>query len=254
MSSVATWKRCLRFHPGDRLAMAGLATTLWGIVRDNAGNNDEWRDVLLLESKLLFEGSVDDVLEEVVEESDHNNNEVKAFKPYLCEGPVPAEAHSLYAAFIQDELNDSESARKQLSKACKKYMMLSEARDGEMASKNGGFMTGGSADVPATVLYRLGRCAENASDLAAAESFLTWSLEVNLGCANAIANVQHVMKWVYGTEGGGGAGLRSQVVDAAIETLEFCKAETRVSRAGRGGDCQSLDISRGERVGRPDGV
>ena len=196
MSSVATWKRCLRFHPGDRLAMAGLATTLWGIVRDNAGNNDEWRDVLLLESKLLFEGSVDDVLEEVVEERDHNNNEVKAFKPYLCEGPVPAEAHSLYAAFIQDELNDSESAREQLSKACKKYKMLSEARDGEMASKNGGFMTGGSANVPATVLYRLGRCAENASDLAAAESFLTWSLEVNLGCANAIANVQHVMKWV----------------------------------------------------------
>ena len=83
-------------------------------------------------------------------------------------------------------------------------------------------------------MYRLGRCAENASDLAAAESFLTWSLEVNLGCANAIANVQHVMKWVYGTEGGGGAGLRSQVVDAAIETLEFCKAETRVLKLGEG--------------------
>ena len=221
MSSVELWKRCLRLFPGDRLAMAGLATTLWKVVKENASDNEGWREDLLLESRLLFEGSVNDItvneikkIEAAGEDEDgedpgkndtsNSKNALKAHKPYLCEGPVPAEAHALYAAFVQDELKDNELARIQLSLACKKYKMLNETRDGEMATtKNkssgvggGGLMFCGSNLIPATILYRLGKCAENASDLAAAEKFFMWSLEVNLGSASSIANLKHVIKWV----------------------------------------------------------
>ena len=212
--AVNTWKRCLHFSPGDRLAMAGLATTLWGIERGNvldknvelstAGEQSyrEWRAELLAEAKRMF----------VV-----CTSPASAATPDSCDLLIPPECHSLFGAFLQDGMGDNPSALEQLALAAKGWKVLSEAREAAAAaaSPSAGLFLCGSADVPATVLYRLGACAEANKDLAAAERFYTWAMDVSPGDVYAVENVKHVVSWA------------ERDCRASLDKYNLCKGKLR---------------------------
>lgn len=99
-----------------------------------------------------------------------------------------------FGAFLQDQVGDYELAHEQLKKAVKGWKVLVESRDDGKSAKAGLFV-GGAGDVPSSVLYRLGRCAEGRGDLAAAEKFFTWAMEVNVGDGHAKENLRHVVGW-----------------------------------------------------------
>ena len=119
LGAVGVWKRCMVCHPGDRLAMAGLATTLWGISKGWGGEEGgekeltemglglwkEWRGDLVNECLKLFlasvrvtgwvEGGELGMMEKEKEERGKWPGDL------WCEGAVPPECHSLFGAFLQ---------------------------------------------------------------------------------------------------------------------------------------------------------
>jgi len=82
---------------------------------------------------------------------------------------------------------------RELSKAVKGWKVLVEGREGE--GLGGGLLKGGGGDVPSSVFYRLGRCSEDRGDLAAAEKFYTWAVEVPVVDHYSAENLKFVVEW-----------------------------------------------------------
>ncbi|GMH76319.1 hypothetical protein TL16_g07035 [Triparma laevis f. inornata] len=197
MSAVGLWKRCLVAYPGDRMATAGLATTMWGILKAGwSGDEEELTDLgldLLDDWKSGLLQSIGDLFAAAVGSVSSGSG-----SHLMCTGPVPPECHALYAAYLQDELKDYSGALIQLQKSCKAWKVSLESREEQKengAEKPKGLFVGCSCDVPSSVLYRLGRCSEKKGDLAAAEKFYTWCLEVPTGDAHARSGLINVLSW-----------------------------------------------------------
>ncbi len=95
---------------------------------------------------------------------------------------------------MQDEMADFEGSLEMLMKAVKGWKVMVESRDDGKTARDG-FMLGGCGEVPSNVLYRLGRCSEEKGDLAAAEKFYTWSMEVVVGDGHSRENLRFVVGW-----------------------------------------------------------
>ena len=215
LGAVGIWKKCLVYHPGDRLSMAGLATSLWGIMRegwkgggiegDLSGKGmdclEDWKDAIRSSCRKLYAASVSSAGCENVSEDVESHNGLLL----RCDGPCVPECHALYAAYLQDEERDNEGALDQLCKAAKAWKVAWECRDdhcepsegeeGKSQRKRDGLFVGSTSDVPSSVLYRLGVCAESRGDLAVAEKFYTWSMEVSVSGSWSYENFKHVMTW-----------------------------------------------------------
>ena len=195
-AAVGTWKRLLVWHPGDRLGLAGLGMTLWGALRDGGRNLGEgelsalgeeklrnWKEEIREECMALFRASV----------GEEGGVEGREKKWGIGSGGVVPECHAMFAAFLQDEMEDDDGAMAQLGKAAKGWKVAQEGREEELGK--GGMGASSTNDVPSTVLYRMGRASEARGDLAAAEKFYTWSVEVEVKDAWGMENLGCVVGW-----------------------------------------------------------
>jgi len=203
-AAVVAWKRLLVWHPGDRLGLAGLGMTLWGALRE--GGRD------------LGEGELNELGEEKLREWKEDTREecmglftaavsvsTDLTTPDLawskCDGAVVPECHVMFAAFLQDELEDHEAAMRELGKAAKAWKVGEEGREevfggeGKFGGKSGFGRDNGYNDVPCTVIYRMGRCSEARGDLAVAEKLYTWAVEVEIKEAWGMENLSCVVGW-----------------------------------------------------------
>ncbi|GMI03292.1 hypothetical protein TrRE_jg5636, partial [Triparma retinervis] len=191
VAAVGTWKRLLVWHPGDRLGLAGLGMTLWGALRDGGRDFGEgelsalgeerlrdWKEEIREECTALFRASV---------------GEEGGGKWGTGSGGVVPECHAMFAAFLQDEMEDDEAAMAQLGRAAKGWKVAQEGREEELG--RGGEVASSTNDVPSTVLYRMGRSSESRGDLAAAEKFYTWAVEVDIKDAWGMENLGCVVRW-----------------------------------------------------------